>query len=223
MKHETETKDRWRPPGEKPQETAPLDTAKRQQLMDGARRAFLEHGFDGASIGDIVRAAGISKGTLYAYFPSKEKLFETLIIEDRRKHSEGVCIRDHATDDVPAELARLGRNLLNMLSQPETLAFVRIVIAASAKFPEMGRAYYEAGPVQGIARLADYLRHMSEKGLLDTPEPEHAARQFLDLCKSGIHVRMLLGCGPRPEPEEIERNVDSAVAVFMKAYGRTAG
>lgn len=215
----TDTKDEWRPPGKAPEA---LDTAKRQQLMEGARRAFLEHGFDGASIGDIVRAAGISKGTLYAYFPSKEKLFETLVIEDRRKHSEAICVKDDAGDDVPAVLAQLGRNLMDMLSQPDTVAFVRIVIGASAKFPEIGRAFYEAGPAQGIARLASYLERMTAKGILDIPDTERAARQFLDLCKSGCHVRLLLGYADAPpSAEEIERNVGSAVEVFLKAYGRT--
>src|SRR6186713_2194737 len=79
---------------------AALDTAKRQQLMEGARRAFLEHGFDGASVGDIVRSAGISKGTLYAYYPSKEKLFEALVFEDRRKQAEAICTIDETDEDV---------------------------------------------------------------------------------------------------------------------------
>jgi AcrR family transcriptional regulator len=222
MEELKDVKEEWRPTDKVPEPGAALDTAKRQQLMEGARRAFLEHGFDGASVGDIVRAAGISKGTLYAYFPSKEKLFETLVIEDRRKHSEALCISEDAGDDVPRALSQFGRNLLNMLSQPDTVAFVRIVIAASGKFPEIGRAYYEAGPARGVARLADYLRRMTAKGVLDIADPEHAARQFLDLCKSGIHVRMLLGVSQPPSAEAIAANVDSAVAVFMKAYGAPA-
>lgn len=216
MEELRDVKDEWRPPGKVPEA---LDTAKRQQLMEGARRAFLEHGFDGASIGDIVRAAGISKGTLYAYFPSKEKLFETLVIEDRRKHSEAICVKDDAGDDVPAVLAQLGRNLLDMLSQPDTVAFVRVVIGASAKFPEIGRAFYEAGPAQGIARLSSYLQRMADKGILEISDPERAARHYMDLCKSGIHVRMLLGYAGPPSAEEIERNVESAIEVFLKAYG----
>jgi AcrR family transcriptional regulator len=201
--------------------SAVLDTAKRQQLMEGARRAFLEHGFDGASVGDIVRAAGISKGTLYAYFPSKEKLFETLIFEDKRKQAEAACIVDEADEDVARVLTKLGTGLLEMLSQPEAVAFVRIVIGAAGKFPEIGRAFYEAGAMYGNARLAAYLRRMSAKGLLTIDEPERAARQFSDLCKSGIHVQMLFGCSSEPPSKaEIERNVESAVFVFMKAYGR---
>ena len=62
--------------------------AKRRQILDGARKVFLESGFDGASVNDIVRETGVSKGTVYAYFPSKERLFETLVFEDRRDQAE---------------------------------------------------------------------------------------------------------------------------------------
>ncbi len=127
-----------------------FDTAKRQQIMDGARRVFLEHGFDGASIGDIVRAAGVSKGTIYAYFPSKEKLFATLVIEDRRKQAEVLFVLDEDDQDVARVLRRLGMSFLEMLVQPENISFLRTVMAASAKFPEIGQAFFEAGPCYGV-------------------------------------------------------------------------
>ncbi len=213
-------KEEWGPPGKVPDNAAALDTAKRQQLMDGARRAFLENGFDGASIGDIVRAAGISKGTLYAYFPSKEKLFETLVIEDKRKQAEAVCVIEETEDDVVRVLRKLGHSLVDMLRQPDNLAFVRIVIAASAKFPEIGRAFYEAGAAVGIARLANYLRRMTANGVLEVEDAERAARQYMDLCKSGIHARMLFGYASEPlSREEISQNIESALTVFLKAYG----
>ena len=65
------------------QETAfavaePVDSAKRRQIIDGARQVFLAQGFDGASMGEIARTAGVSKGTLYVYFASKEDLFQVV-------------------------------------------------------------------------------------------------------------------------------------------------
>ncbi len=62
-------------------ETAPqpqrgAGDAKIRQILDGARAVFLAVGFDGASMNEIARAAGVSKGTLYVYFPSKVGLFE---------------------------------------------------------------------------------------------------------------------------------------------------
>ncbi len=195
------------------------DTAKRQQIMEGARRVFLQDGFDGASIGDIVRVAGVSKGTLYAYFPSKEKLFEALIVEDRRKQAEALFTLDENDQDVVRVLRRLGRTFLDMLLSPDNLDFLRIVVGASTKFPQLGKVFYQAGPCHGTSRLAAYFRRLTEQGLLSVDDPQLAARQFLDMCKTGIHLRMMLGDRTAPSPEEIKRNLDGAIKVFLAAYG----
>lgn len=196
-----------------------FDNAKRQQILEGARRIFLQDGFDGASIGDIVRAAGVSKGTLYAYFPSKEKLFEALMIEDRRKQAEVLFTLDETDRDVASVLRRLGQTFLDMLLQPDLLAFLRIVAGAAAKFPEIGKAYFDAGPCYGSARLGGYLERQTLQGALRVDDPPLAARQFLDLCKTGIHLRMMLGDSKPPSRAEMDRNLDSAVKVFLAAYG----
>ena len=127
------------------------DTAKRQQILEGARRIFLHDGFDGASIGDIVRAAGVSKGTLYAYFPSKEKLFEALMIEDRREQAEALFTIDENDRDVAGVLRRLGQSFADMLYAPASIELLRIVIGAAAKFPSIGKAFFDAGPCRGTA------------------------------------------------------------------------
>src|SRR5471030_1439424 len=58
------------------------DSTKRRQILDGARRLFMDLGFDGASMGEIARAAGVSKGTLYVYFADKSRLFEAIVEEE---------------------------------------------------------------------------------------------------------------------------------------------
>ena len=65
--------------------------AKRRQIMEGARTVFLSAGFDGASMNDIARAAGVSKGTLYAYFTSKDQLFEAIIRAEYAQSAERLC------------------------------------------------------------------------------------------------------------------------------------
>ena len=55
-----------------------VDSAKRRQIIEGAREVFLAQGFDAASMGEIARKARVSKGTLYVYFDSKEQLFEAI-------------------------------------------------------------------------------------------------------------------------------------------------
>jgi AcrR family transcriptional regulator len=68
-----------------PKPTAPCvgdGFSKRRQILDGARKVFMELGFDGASMGEIARSAGVSKGTLYVYFADKNRLFEAIVEEE---------------------------------------------------------------------------------------------------------------------------------------------
>src|SRR6266496_3792324 len=58
------------------------ETSKRRQILDGARKVFMDLGFDGASMGEIARSAGVSKGTLYVYFADKNRLFEAIVEEE---------------------------------------------------------------------------------------------------------------------------------------------
>jgi AcrR family transcriptional regulator len=198
------------PPGE-------VESAKRRQILDGARRVFLADGFDGASMNDIARVAGVSKGTLYVYFESKEALFVALIRDDRKQQAEQLVIPENAADP-RAPLASFGRQLITLMTQPELLAQVRIVIAATGKFPSLGRAFYESGPTYGVMKLAEKLVDWRTAGLLRIDDPILAAHQFLGMCKSGVFQGCLFGAAIA-SPEEIARTVDSAVEVFMRAYG----
>ena len=199
------------------------DGVKRKQILDGARAVFLSDGFDGASMNDIARVAGVSKGTLYVYFESKEQLFEALIREERRQQAERLTECSFETDDVRAALFEFGCRLIEMMSRPDTLAHVRMVIAATAKFPRLGRAFYEAGPCFGAGRLSDYMRRMTDEGILRVADANRAAWQFLDLCQSGTFKPLLFRMIDETSMAEIEAGVAAAVEVFMAAYGPPAG
>ncbi len=192
--------------------------AKRRQVIDGARAVFLNAGFDGASMNDIARAAGVSKGTLYAYFDSKEQLFEALIREDREQQAERLCVFPREGGDPDALLREFGRRLVEMIMRPDTVAQVRVVIAATAKFPQLGRAFYEAGPRYGVQRLAAQLDAFAKAGALEIVDAELAARQFISLCCSDWHKQVLFGVVDTVPPSDISAAVDAAVEVFLKAY-----
>jgi AcrR family transcriptional regulator len=197
------------------------EPAKRRQILDGARRVFLADGFDGASMNDIARVAGVSKGTLYVYFESKELLFEALIREERKGQVERFVIPANA-DDPREPLCIFGRQLLATLTQPERMALLRIVIAATSKFPNLGRAFYESGPLYGETRLADLMDVWRRAGRLDFDDARRAARHFLDLCKSGVFSACLFGATDSASPESIAENVDAAVETFLRAYAPRA-
>jgi AcrR family transcriptional regulator len=195
------------------------ESAKRRQILDGARQVFLASGFDGASMGEIAKAAGVSKGTLYVYFDSKEKLFAALTTEEKRGLAE-VLFKLNADDpNVRSVLSQLGHTYVSRMGTPEHISSIRMVIGAAEKFPALGRAFFEAGPCQGIARLSAYFDRQVQAGRLSIGDTSVAAQHFLDLCASGVMKRQLFAVGGPPTQEEIKINVENALRVFFAAYG----
>jgi AcrR family transcriptional regulator len=194
------------------------DSAKRRQIVEGARSVFLAQGFDAASMNDIARAAGVSKGTLYVYFTSKEQLFSAIVQCECLGHAENTFNLDHADHDAENVLTRLGTAYAGFLCRPEKASAFRTVMAISDRMPEMGRTFYESGPANGIARLAAYLRAQNEAGVLAVDDCEIAAAQFLDSCQSTLFKPVLLNFRDPPGPQQIEHVVGIAVRTFMAAY-----
>jgi len=198
------------------------ENAKRRQILEGARHVFLARGFDGASMGEIAKVAGVSKGTLYVYFDSKEALFEALTLEEKKGLAEVLFKLDADDPDVRMVLTRLGQSYLSHLGNPAHISSIRMVIGASEKFPRIGQTFYEAGPCRGLARLGDYLERQVAAGRLDIEDSRVAAQHFLDLCQSGTMRRLLFAVGEPPTPDEITSNVENAIRVFFAAYGPNA-
>src|SRR5580658_1837497 len=181
--------------------------AKRRQIMDGARAVFLAQGFDAASMGEIARAAGVSKGTLYVYFDNKEQLFEAIVNEQCQVQAEGLFNLDPNDPDVEGVLMRLGTGFVDYLCQPEKASPLRTVIAIADRMPEIGKRFYEKGPACGIATLATYLKAQVDAGVLAVEDCEIAAAQFLDACQSTLFKPVLFNFAPPPSSERIARVV----------------
>jgi AcrR family transcriptional regulator len=194
------------------------DSAKRRQILDGARAVFLSRGFDAASMGEIAKAAGVSKGTLYVYFENKEELFEAMVHEQCEVQAEGLFNLDPNDDDLQGVLTRLGLGFVGFLCQPEKASPLRTVIAIADRMPEIGKKFYETGPACGIALLAAYIKRQVDAGVLAVDDCEVAAAQFLDMCQSTLFKPVLFNFAPPPSPERIEHVVKIAVRTFLAAY-----
>jgi len=195
---------------------------KRRQILEGARRVFLAAGFDGASMGEIAKAAGVSKGTLYSYFASKEALFERLIHDERTSLAEALFRLDSDDPDTRSVLRRLGRSFLEMMIRPEHVSSVRMVIGVAEKLPRIGQVFYDAGPRQGAGRLAAYLDRQVAAGRLAIPDTAVAAVQFLDLCSGPVMKRLLFSVNEPLDRSMLERQVETALTMFFAAYSAQA-
>lgn len=194
---------------------SPAEQAKRKQILDGARATFLARGFEAASMGEIARAAGVSKGTLYVYFDSKDALFAALLEEMRHEAAERTQ-RLEARDGPPEEVLRaFALGLVRKLVQPGHVAMLRVVIGASERFPDVARSFYRAGPVHGARQLSVYLAAETAEGRLDVPDPDSAAWQFLGLCSHPVVFAALAGM----DVPDLEAHADAAVRTFLAAFG----
>ena len=209
-------------PPEKPELAEHEVSAKRRQIMEGARAVFLAQGFDAASMGGIARRARVSKGTLYVYFDSKEKLFEAIAYEECAAQAETVFSLDAADHDVDAVLTRLGRGFVRFLCQPGAMSPLRTIISISDRMPEIGKEFYEAGPAQGVAKLCRYLESQVAAGILRIEDCEVAAAQFLESCVATILKPLLFNASDAPTDERINHVVGIAVHTLLAAYRRVA-
>ena len=195
------------------------DMPKRRQIIDGACRVFLERGFDAASMGEIARAARVSKGTLYVYFNSKEELFEAIVEEQCNAQAEQIFSFDSNDRDVEAVLTRLGDTFVHFLCRrPGGISPLRTVIAIADRMPELGAKFYRAGPALGISSLKAYLEQQVAAGVLKPHDSEVVAAQFIDSCLSLTFKPMLFNFAGPPSDQEISRVVRSAVRTFVAAH-----
>lgn len=194
------------------------NNAKRRQIVDGARSVFLARGFDAASMGDIAKAAGVSKGTLYVYFKDKDELFGAIVQGECAMQAEGVFEFDHDDHNVEAVLLSHGQAFVRNIGDPSRMSSLRTIIAVAERMPDLGRKVYETGPAVATAKLTAYLRAQVDAGVLAIDDCEVAAAQFIETCHATMFKPMLFNFAPPPTPERIAHVVGIAVRTFLAAY-----
>jgi AcrR family transcriptional regulator len=193
------------------------DSSKRRQILDGARKVFMDLGFDGASMGEIARSAGVSKGTLYVYFADKNRLFEA-IVEQELLDQQRTAFNFDPERDVATTLREFGQAYIELLCRPGGGSAIRTVMAIAERMPEVGRRYYEQVLEKTTTRLACYLQaHVTAKDLA-IPDCDLAASQFMQMCQASLFLRFIFQAAPAPSPERIAEVVESATQMFLAGY-----
>lgn len=192
---------------------------KFDQVLRGAREVFLRDGFEGASVDDIARTAGVSKATLYTYFPDKRALFVEVVTAECDRMS-GRILAAIAEEAPLREVLRLtAGHLVRFLTSEFSQRVFRICVAEADRFPELGQAFYDKGPRMGRDRMVAYLEQAAARGELCAPDLALAAEQFSELCKVRLWTRAVFGIQHRFTDAEIDAVADAAVETFMAAYG----
>lgn len=196
------------------------DPAKRERILDGARTIFMAQGFDAASMNDIVREAGVSKGTIYVYFENKEQLFSALIARERDRFAAEMRSTIAQYDTIEQALTQYGKALVRHMTSTQTICAMRNVIAVAERMPGLTRGFFRSAPANIRTVLKDWIDREVENGRLNVGDTDLAARQFIELCSGTFFKFRIFGeMTEAPPEEEIAHIVDEAVLMFMARYG----
>jgi TetR/AcrR family transcriptional regulator, mexJK operon transcriptional repressor len=199
-----------------------LTAAKRAQILAGAMTTFMREGFAATSMEQIAKEAGVSKGTLYNHFDSKQALFSTIIENECARIHGQVFDLTEITGKPEAVLMKVGIGFVSSVLDPHAMSLYRNMIAESQRFPELGLLFMRSGPDAGSRSLGKYLRRLANEGLLSVQDEVQAAHQFISLCDAGMvnHAHLL---ADKPTKQQLQAHVASAVRVFLKAYRAEVG
>ena len=190
-----------------------IDEAKTEAILEAASVLFAEKGAM-ASMEQIARAAGVSRQTLYNRFPNKLEIGRALAA----RRSDAISAPLRAGGDPATVLTAMAVGLLDKLCQVDAGASLRGVALMSPEMPELADAIYEAGPAEGLRRLAAWLAEQDRQGLLSVPDPAAAAEMFAGMVLGHGHLRAILGVA---QPSfELKRRAAEAAHRFLRAFAR---
>jgi TetR/AcrR family transcriptional regulator, mexJK operon transcriptional repressor len=195
---------------------------KRQAILTAALEVFLEHGFVGAGMDQVAAAAGVSKVTVYHHFADKQRLFVAVIkeaISDAEAGSRDLVEGLATSTDLTRDLSRFARRHVAVVTKPHLVRLRRLIVAESGRFPELARAWHAAGPERGHATLAEQISTLTERGLLQAPDPLLAAQHLNYLILSvPLNEALFTGRDAAFPARRLNKWADEAVRVFLAAY-----
>ena len=201
-----------------PPETSP----KRRQITEAAEALFLAQGYGAVSMDAVARRAGVSKATLYAHFVSKDGLFASVVANKGEDSPIEEALFPDEVTDLRAALLAIGLRLMRFMLRERTLAILRIAIAESTRFPELGEAFYANGPQKFRDRFSGWLGGLAAQGLVEAPDRLTATYQFMALLRSDLFLRIGMGLPSPPGEAEIDATVASAVETWLRAFAAPA-
>jgi len=191
----------------------------RAAILAAAAEVFFNRGYEGASLEAVINRVGGSKRAIYSHFGGKKELFAALVTEASSRALAALAPEEIATHDLEATLLAFGRQVIDVVMSPLTLALYRVVVAEGTRFPDLARIFFDAGPGRASARLAVVLEDFRRRGEIDVDDTRRAAERFIGMLRDDLHLQVLLGLRSPPSAVEMDRSVRQAVRIFLQGCG----
>src|SRR6266566_3556763 len=192
-----------------PEQVTSRTKVKRAQILAAARRLFLQQGFAQTSTEAIRLEAGVSKETLYRYYDSKEDLFADVLQQMTLEQIPQVDVESlpglEDRESLRLALLQLVLKLVAVMMQPAYLGLLRIIVAETPRFPQLGALFRATVPEQSLASLTALFRQMQDLKGGVALDGEAAARMLLGSLLTYTLLDGLLATEGSPSPPRPER------------------
>ena len=190
---------------------------RRAAIVAVAREIFLSRGYGATTMSYVAESLGGSKATLWAYFDSKDSLFQAVVEELAEEFQANLDDAFRPSRGLHRTLVDFCERFVTRLATPNAVGIYRLVIGEGGRFPAIGPLFYNRGPRRVIDRLADYIRCQVEIGALRSCDPVSAATQLIAQCQAG-HLRSMYGVTPTRSAASFRRQAEEATELFLRAY-----
>ena len=184
-----------------------------REILHVALDQFVEHGY-GVSMAQIVKAAGISKTTLYSRFASKDELFRAIIRQQIERVAETMPLgSSKAYYDLEEGLENYANRTLEISLESSFIEVNRLIYSEARRFPELGVAAAERNQV-GIEQLSEFIRYRAEADGIPCKDPNTVAEVLLFLMRGWYLNAMLTNSViPTPDREDwVRRSIRTLIA-----------
>ena len=169
--------------------------ARPGELLDAALSLFVEKGYAASKVEDVAQRAGVSKGTLFLYFSSKEELFKAVV----RQNISGKFFEFNAAlDDFEGSTADLLRIFVhawwNRVQESQGAGIIKLMVSEGAQFPELADFYRTEVVEPGSQLIRRVLDRGTQRGEFRALDPHYgfytvmAPIMFIAIWKNAPHL-----------------------------------
>lgn len=189
----------------------------KQKILKAALSAFKKKGYSSTSMDMIRDESGVSKATLYNYFPSKEELFLDVMMFEMEQQHGAPAFDLFEKHELTVALKILAKQMITVAYSKNIIATRRMLVA-NASHKNLGQLCYEKGPKRGEHMMCDVFQKAMDDGILMKAEPRVVEAHFRALVDSEFSQIFTFSLENKITEEWIEAATERAVDVLMRAY-----
>ncbi len=194
--------------------------ARPGEIVAAALEVFVERGFEATKLADVARKAGVTKGTVYLYFESKEALFKAVVRETIVPViAQGEALARSFTGSARELVERLVREYWRLVGETALAGIPKLMMAEAATFPELTRFYYEEVVTRGHRLMASVIERGIKNGEFRPVNVMVAAKLAMSPLMHAVVARLAFA-SCMPEGFNVRAYLDTHIDLYLHGIAK---